>query len=478
MRSLNELLWSMIYSIDSELEISNGEGIEEAISKFFDNSSDGEIDYMEIFFAYNELLGLYLGTSNKLIKNMKYCDSLAKQEKKYKYFFFRNKEALFEIEKNYHDKIKKYLLWLVDADNKEKDEILQAFRKEVLIEDKIFFFDPELDFSKIQLFGLHHKGVYDLECYPDKSTNKEDYSKTIDQIVEDIIENDKILNIVNENHVLYDRQNIFTAIIENYRSNNYDIALNLVVMQFEGVFEDYFFYAKQEKQVIHRDSLAPKVLRALYNLDWFFLYDMYYPYFAFDFNELRNEIAHKGKRNGEDCFDLKLLTQELIIRCYNLLNLFTSNFNPYENLKYFFDNIHESCQKIDNLYIVIIACQLNDIYKIGEGNNNTILSLLKNYENNRETLEFYKCEYNHGDGVVSRNLYEECELIMDKIKTKNFWDSISKMNINDHIDELEIFSNEFIGYLKAEKCEGYDKCRDLKISLNKFKKSSASESNL
>lgn len=421
--------------------------------------------YAEFLRVYCELWFFYTDAINKLINNMKRCDDLKSKHKlKYEYFFSQNKKYLYKIQTKFYDKRKDYLKSLLSSEQNHKDQIYESFKKEILLEDFTFLLDPQSDFSKIQLFNITNKKAYYSKCYPNRSDDPGVFSNRIQKNAQDIIQSSKIIDIIENNHVLSPRLNVFLAIFNCYNSGQYEVALNLLVMQFEGIFDDYKLYANPKKYNESKDSLVPKVEHALLNTGWRLSYFMYYPYFAFEFNELRNYIAHKGKLNKND-YDDKLLTEELIVRINNILTLFGSSFNPYNNLKLFFECIDKDLEDGNPVPLSILyqICQLDKYYKIGKGEENSIVSLLANYKEDKQNLEFYTLEKDN----ESVTLYDRCHATMKEVETKEFWETIEKeINIFDHREEVNQFCEKFISYLTKKRCEGCESCKGLMKKLS------------
>ena len=264
-----------------------------------------------------------------------------------------------------------------------------------------------------------------------KLKDKNEYINKLTMIIDTFKVLINIEKIVNENYILNKRLNIFKQIVSFYESKNWEMVINLISIQMEGLFFDYtrFVEMNENKKAKRKSSLKNKIA---------VLEDNYYgnillPYFKFDFPTIRNTIAHEGIMEFDN---IEKTAKELILICYNLLGMFTASYLPYNNLIFLFNSIEKDNKKISFIEKILYNLDLFDSV-INKDEESNVYKLLCNPNQLEDKLTGYKL-YN---GI---NAYEYAKKILEKISDENVLEDIyNQLNLEYQFSEgmLNVFKN-------------------------------------
>lgn len=407
----------------------------------------------------------------EIYENIKQANKMIQNEEKKKYYLEKNHSMLDEIiefkEKQFLNILKLYCsdLYLYGKTYNF------PFRKQYDYDIYRIYYNPKNDSTILAMLQYLKDDEY-IKLKNLKQKNSDEYIKTLTFMIDYFKVLVNIEKIINENYILKKRLNIFKQIILFYQNNNWEMVINLISIQMEGLFFDYtkFIEMNENKKVKRQLSLKNKIE---------ILEDNYYgniliPYFKFDFPTIRNTIAHEGIMQFDN---IEKTAKELLLICYNLLGMFTASYLPYNNLIFLFNNIEKEnklmsfCEKIfynldvfdrvinkdEDSNVYKLLCNLDQIkdklsgYKLSNGMNayEYAQSVLKGISNEDSLEDIYNqlnSEYNFSRGMLNvfKNLSinllnyfkvnskqkSYCQLILKRINEINI-EKINQSDINN-----------------------------------------------
>ena len=307
------------------------------------------------------------------------------------------------------------------------------------IEDSIFnrgydydmyklYCNPKNDRNIIAMFQFikeeQYKKLEDL-----KRKNENEYIEKLNFIINFDNRKERILNAVENNHILKKRKNIFEQIIKFFEQENWELVINLLVIQIEGIFFDYTRLKEMNEKKKPAQSLKVKIKT---------IEDTYYeyiltPFFIYDFIEIRNTIAHEGIMDFEK---IELTAKELIMICENLLSMFSSYYLPYNNLIFLCNEIIKN-KDSENIELKIVETLRTFDLVLNQDKNTNVYKFLINIEEYKEIFKMYNLE--NGESV-----YDYGKDILDELKSEKFWKQLS-----DYIMQWEECSEENFKFLNC-----------------------------
>lgn len=213
-------------------------------------------------------------------------------KKKYEYLVVKLSKAKDEICEYMTEKIK----LCVYKEVKDWDQIFDLSRSgsfNEMLPVRYPFRDREEEYEMSVFAGLNYKfnflGImeqHELKCL--YNSNKiEKFNALVDRhIVTHEIDN-KILSLIEENHVLNKRSMLKQA-IEIYKQGRMELFCQIIPLQIEGIIYDYCIELGVSSASIERTSLDKKIEEIVKKDRWFQCHE----YFKYDFIELRNTAAH------------------------------------------------------------------------------------------------------------------------------------------------------------------------------------------
>ena len=364
-----------------------------------------------------------------LENNIKICNEELKSLNKQK-----QQNGILTPEQKYKNKMIDYYL---NENQKEKDYTLDYITNKIIeksIKRKSMFYSILFDFpdffnDKIKLPRLNirnYNPVYNKFGnlpFPEYKAilnlfneNKDEYKKSI----KEIIKTKDIPRLINEevskNHILSYKKDSILKLLKEYNDNNYFVFNNLIPLFIEGIFNDICITLGIGQKELDCSSLNDKLDLILGKLDYFFLYE----YFAFNFPILRNKIAHGDLENTED----EYLANTLLLDLWSVCNFTNENELPY-NVKR---------KKINELY----AMEKTALFQFYISNKELDLNKLDDfYVEENSKLEEIK---NRLFSIDFAKFIKESKHIEDKF---TFFEKIKKENPSIH-DEVNKFKMDIL----------------------------------
>lgn len=422
----------------------------------------------KILEAYFFVENMFDRDIKEIYENIKHANNMIQNEEKRKYYIEKNHSMLDKIiefkEKQFFNTLKIYC-----SDLYLYGKVYNfPFRKRYDYDIYKIYYNPMNDSTILAISQYLKKDEYkELEKLKQKDNNK--YIATLTFMIDTFNVLINIEKIVNENYILSKRLNIFKQIVTFYKNKNWEMVINLISIQMEGLFFDYtrVIEMNENKKAKRRQSLRNKIE---------VLEDNYYgnillPYFKFDFPVIRNTIAHEGIMKFDN---IEETAKELILICYNLLGMFTASYLPYNNLIFLFNNIEKDNQNVSFIEKVFYNLDLFDEV-INKDKNSSVYKLLSNLDQIRDILVGYKL-YN---GV---NAYEYAQKVFEEITNLEVLEDIyNQMNNDYEISKgmLNIIKNLSVNLINCTRCNSQQKeyCKLIlkkinQININNYKKNS------
>ena len=387
----------------------------------------------------------------EIYENIKQANKMIQNEEKKKYYLEKNHLMLDEIiefkEKQFLNTLKLYCsdLYLYGKTYNF------PFRKQYDYDIYRIYYNPKNDSTILAMLQYLKDDEY-IKLKNLKQKNSDEYIKTLTFMIDYFKVLVNIEKIINENYILKKRLNIFKQIILFYQNNNWEMVINLISIQMEGLFFDYtkFIEMNENKKVKRQLSLKNKIE---------ILEDNYYgniliPYFKFDFPTIRNTIAHEGIMQFDN---IEKTAKELLLICYNLLGMFTASYLPYNNLIFLFNNIEKKNKIMSFREKIFYNLDVFDRV-INKDEDSNVYKLLCNLNQIKDKLSGYKLS----NGM---NAYEYAQSVLKEISNEDSLENIyNQLNSEYNFSKgmLNVFKNLSINLLN------YFKAKEL-LSIN-FKK--------
>ena len=236
--------------------------------------------------------------------------------------------------------------------------------------DILFVQDIDTDKRNLIYFGeLSISNVRQMMLL--KKNNKDDYLNAFEEVILNLEIVDKINEIANNNYYLRNRKNIFNTALELFGSKNYEAFVYLIVPQIEGLFQLYLRLLGDNSSCGGMQEIVKKIKE---REDFF-----EFVYFAYDFSDLRNKIAH-----GEMITVNREQAYEVLMDTYWIVKEIDSNQRDY---KLCLDFV-EQCTKSNSLSTNIV--RMLEYFK--EYDSEKYVKLLKRYlhDDFNDVIAWYK----------------------------------------------------------------------------------------
>lgn len=382
----------------------------------------------------------------EIYENIKQANKMIQNEEKKKYYLEKNHSMLDEIiefkEKQFLNTLKLYCsdLYLYGKTYNF------PFRKQYDYDIYRIYYNPKNDSTILAMLQYLKDDEY-IKLKNLKQKNSDEYIKTLTFMIDYFKVLVNIEKIINENYILKKRLNIFKQIILFYQNNNWEMVINLISIQMEGLFFDYtkFTEMNENKKVKRQLSLKNKIE---------ILEDNYYgniliPYFKFDFPTIRNTIAHEGIMQFDN---IEKTAKELLLICYNLLGMFTASYLPYNNLIFLFNNIEKKNKIMSFREKIFYNLDVFDRV-INKDEDSNVYKLLCNLDQIKDKLSGYKLS----NGM---NAYEYAQSVLKEISNEDSLEDIyNQLNSEYNFSKgmLNVFKNLSINLLNYFKVNSKQK---------------------
>lgn len=289
-----------------------------------------------------------------------------------------------------------------------------------------------------------------------KKTSLDEYKTLLKAYIKERNIVEYILENTRSNHIIHHRYSIIENALKYFKNSDYLSFINLIVIQIEGIFYDYCVELDMLPNDIKTFTLGTKLKQLEIAIEF-----NPYPYFKYQFEFLRNKIAH-GHLIDKETVELSAC-EILLDLLYLVFDLNTNKklpyFEPLEFLKIYrdktkkhirvryFGTSHENECLWDYLhcseYSKRIQWLLNPTYN--------------------KVYEFYKLDEVVIDVRRHLNTIDFWQFVQDRISNKNQtfinekeikrWNSITQLMINFYKNKkeyLDVFKKviELRGYLK------------------------------
>ena len=159
-----------------------------------------------------------------------------------------------------------------------------------------------------------------------KKSNKDDYLELLDKILTVFTVHDKIIELIQDSPCLRDRKSVLLQAIDLVKNENYELFINIIPIQIEGIFADYLRDSTIFKRFLNINIYENAVLKdKIQNIE--IAGDIMYPeaieYYKFYFNNMiRNRIAH-GRYLSSTPKEDEIFSKELLLDLYQLIRMIT-----------------------------------------------------------------------------------------------------------------------------------------------------------
>ncbi len=377
------------------------------------------------------------------------------EKKKLLYFIKLNEAAKEEIITFFSEKLIDFILSKPQADfrhprEQSLDALDLASRYDYAKNRR--FYDQNYDFStetKIRFLPGVDKLLPDDDIREFIELKQKDFASFNAEIDRIVSENNVIAYIadaIRNRYVFYKRAEIFDTLVELYRSGKFSSFIALIMMQIEGIFYDCITVKYQKERFDKAGTLVEKAKAAFSTND--IVMKAIFPYFAFEFPVMRNQVAHSGMLISED---LRHTSNELILDLYCVI-FWTCKLSDekYISLRMVFNKLHETKNDEDNAGILF-----RELFATLMVSSNECLDVLATPEKYDDELMFYEKSVDKSVGKVT------IKAVVDKlsglIKSEAFWkyahNSMQYIteprqgDIFNLIDYLFVLKNKFIAVL-------------------------------
>ena len=430
----------------------NGEIVENFINKLFNNKESeikeliyNEFSYFQDKRTEQEILSSIINSYlyNEMLieddvadikKNIEISKKLKESEELKKYYIELNYYMIEEIMEFKNRSFRKKVIQNANDLLFFGKIIKNPFDKGYCYDMYKLYCNPNRDRTILASFQYIKEENYRL-LETTKNTNVKKYIEKLDLIIRIDSTLEEILRTIQENHILKKREEIFKQIIKFFNEKNWELVINLIAIQIEGIFFDYIRFKEMNETKKSTGSLKEKIN---------FAQDIYKirltPFMIFDFSKIRNTIAHDGVMAFDN---IEITAKELIIICKNLLNMFKGVFLPYNNLVFFCNEIIKDDKNEDiEAKVINTLCIFDSVLNNGEDTD--VYEELLNLEKYKNIFEGYILE--NGE-----NVYEYAKKIFEVLRSEKFWNMLCRdvettedLSIED-IKFLQNFSKKFIG---------------------------------
>jgi len=291
---------------------------------------------------------------NQIIRVKKKINSLEEKES------YEGKKLQFILDFNLG------LLKKAKEKNNEKKWKNEAWNRSIWLEkiinwhlieliDEMEFSDPEQD----ELFDWKHEinfqyapDLTSQKMYDLKNSDKAEYLKELEQYINNNEITQKVINITRDNFFLKKRYSVFEVAVECFENENYLPFICLAVPQIEGMFSDYM-------DIIEVGSNGYSITDKLGHLNakerlWGYIY------YAFDFPDIRNNIAHGDIIET----DLKEVASDILLDLAYIVKMIDSQDLEYKKILNFLKEIDKEVDDKEKSKKVLERFEVNGVMTI------------------------------------------------------------------------------------------------------------------
>lgn len=237
-----------------------------------------------------------------------------------------------------------------------KDELILFYKAKLIpLYEKIMLANLSKHFSQ-ELKGEDYDITKELKIIPHiddlidaKINDKFKYLNLLEKLFKDFSLITELCKSINKFIVKTKRKELLVECISLFKNKKYDLLINLLPIQIEGLFYDLLIDSTSYQILNGIDIFEKPTLREKLNLLNEKIHIDIYEYFYFSFNNLiRNVVAH-GRADILDDTELEIFAYELMLDLNCLMHYFVqkSEFMRMRILLQSFDNNNASNTKID-----------------------------------------------------------------------------------------------------------------------------------
>ncbi|WP_144605538.1 hypothetical protein [Bacillus cereus] len=245
-------------------------------------------------------------------------------------------------------------------------------------------------------------------------TNKDTFKERVDSYIRANKIDNKILSLIEENHIL-NKRGVLKQAIEIYREERMDLFCQIIPLQIEGIIYDYCIELGVSPSRIERTSLDKKVEEIVKKDRWFKGHE----YFKYDFIELRNTAAHGRLHMNVNFKDTaNMLILDLMYLCETINNSNALVVNRIRKLiKLYERNINNVYVPVDEIVYEFIAKYRDKSLPSIYGKENVIKEIYK-YAMSDKLLDYIHIYIMHPSIVeaLSEEQKREIEKVLHYLK--------------------------------------------------------------
>ncbi|EJV74082.1 MULTISPECIES: hypothetical protein [Bacillus cereus group] len=275
------------------------------------------------------------------------------------------------------------------------------------------FRDREEEYEMSVFAGLNYKfkflGTWEqLELKRLHSNNKiEEFNARVDGHISTHEIDNKILSLIEENHVL-NKRGMLKQAIEVYKEGRMELFCQIIPLQIEGIIYDYCIELGVSLSSIERTSLDKKVEEIVKRDRWFKCHE----YFKYDFIELRNTAAHGRLHENVNFKDTaNMLILDLMYLCESLNSSNALVVNKMRKLiKRFEENINNEYAPVGSIVYEFIEKYRDKSLPLFYGKENVVEEIEK-YAKSKKIIDYIYVYIMHPFVVSALSAEQKQEIV-------------------------------------------------------------------
>ena len=286
----------------------------------------------------------------------------------------------------------------------------------------------------LQLCKEKSKRINDSDKWKELSEHKEEYMCELQRHISEFSVVDYIKDRADNMFCLQNRKDILYEIIDAYKNEKFEIFINLVVVQIEGLIYDMFVDSNIQTRLsgsfdlFEKDDLKTKFIKNDINSG----IEEAALYFKFYFNNMiRNKVAHG--RSCSEKEEYERTSYELLLDLQYVIHLLENRSDTNEAIQYIKN-------KVRWLHLTLSGeSSTKQIYErlLNTLNENVIRRTMNyiGYVDSQQELYWIFNPY-YDEAYVFADVIEQRDVLRDYLTSEDFWDYV--LNYIKEYDEQEI----------------------------------------
>lgn len=286
----------------------------------------------------------------------------------------------------------------------------------------------------LQLCKEKSKRINDSDKWKELSERKEEYMCELQRHISEFSVVDYIKDRADNMFCLQNRKDILYEIIDAYKNEKFEIFINLVVVQIEGLIYDMFVDSNIQTRLsgsfdlFEKDDLKTKFIKNDINSG----IEEAALYFKFYFNNMiRNKVAHG--RSCSEKEEYERTSYELLLDLQYVIHLLENRSDTNEAIQYIKN-------KVRWLHLTLSGeSSTKQIYErlLNTLNENVIRRTMNyiGYVDSQQELYWIFNPY-YDEAYVFADVIEQRDVLRDYLTSEDFWDYV--LNYIKEYDEQEI----------------------------------------